>query len=137
MGSAIGANAARAVGSGRSPPHPPALAASWAIPPLPPPAPPYHLTHTRAAMTLPVPDTEFYLRCIRKCRAVPENERSANVRALLESHELIEAAVEAVPPDDSSGASAPCDVVSVALARFLRAYVVMDGQVIYPIRFAQ
>ena len=84
-----------------------------------------------------LPDTEFYLRCIRKCRAVPENERSANVRALLESHELIEAAVEAVPPDDSSGASAPCDVVSVALARFLRAYVVMDGQVIYPIRFAQ
>ena len=38
-------------------------------------------------------DTEFYLRRIAKCREVPESERTHNVRALLESHELLEAAL--------------------------------------------
>ena len=80
-----------------------------------------------------LPDTEFYLRCIRKCRAVRESERSANVRALLESHDLCEAALADLPPAWSSEGPPPSrDAASVALARLLRAYVVMDGEMIHP-----
>ena len=78
-------------------------------------------------------DTEFYLRCITKCRAVPESERSANVRALLESHELIEAALADVPPVAGSGPPPSFDAVSVALARTLRAAVLCDGLVPHPV----
>ena len=68
-------------------------------------------------------DTEFYLRRITKCRAVPESERTADVRALLESHELLEAGFVDLPLPGSSSSAAPPpsrDVVSVALARWAR-----------------
>ena len=77
-------------------------------------------------------DTEFYLRCITKCRAVPESERSANVRALLESHELIEAALADVPPVAGSGPPPSFDAVSVALARTLRAAVLCNTLIQIP-----
>ena len=126
-----GAHAARAVAAPRCLPRTFARCKPWSLPPSPCPPP---TTHTRAAMTLPVPDTEFYLRCIRKCRAVAESERSADVRALLESHELIEAAVEAVPTPRPDGAAAPApEVRAVAVARALRAYVLCDGILVHPV----
>ena len=65
-------------------------------------------------------DTEFYLRRIAKCRAVPESERGADVRALLEAHELLEAAVADLPLPGSAAPQPSSDAVSVARARYLR-----------------
>ena len=90
-------------------------------------------------MAAQLPNQEFYLRCIAKCRAVPEGERSPNVRSLLESHELIEAGLAEVPlppafqqprrrrPARSRAAA------SVAIARYLRAYVIGNASVPHPI----
>ena len=80
-----------------------------------------------------LPDTEFYLRCIRNCRAVAEGERGANERALLESHELIEVVLVVVPLRVSDAAPPPTrDTVSVALAHWLRAYALCDGAPAHP-----
>ena len=85
-------------------------------------------------MAAQLPNLEFYLRCITKCRAVPEGERSADVRALLESHELIEAALADVPLDGGSAAPSRA-AVAVALARYQRAYVLCDTQVPHPVSY--
>ena len=114
---------------------------AWDTPPLAPPLPallslPAHpQPHSGVWLPLPamaLPDTEFYRRRIAKCRAVPESERGANARALLESHEMIEAALAVVPPQGTRRAAPSRDAVSVAQALWLRAYVECDAAPAHP-----
>ena len=87
------------------------------------------------AMAMAAPDTEFYMDCIARCRALPEDERSANARALLESHELIEAALAVIPLVglDDAAPQPTRDAASVGLARYVLAYVLSDGTLAHPI----
>ena len=112
------------------PPHP----CRRALPPAPL-NPPRHPLHALVpAMALPVQDTEFYLLDVAKCRAVPESERSADVRALLESHDLIEAVLAVLPPPGSAAVAPPPPAVqAVAIARWLRADVVCDCMPAHPL----
>ena len=79
-----------------------------------------------------IPDTEFYKRCVIKCRAVPESERSGNVRALLESHELVEAAVADLPLSEAETPQPSRDAASVAFARLSLANVVCKCHIPHP-----